>query len=660
MSLLHDAVRRGENAEARLLVARGLNINEQENTKYGTTPLQLAKDYQMAELLLSMGADPNAVDKQGEGALVNARGNLSDSDSAKNLEKVRLLLSKGADVNSRTKDGSTSLVLCICDYQVELLKLLLANGADVQARDNRGRTPLYYLAYSFATAKDPRKGYFSSTASEFYYAKLRTILELLLGNGAMVGAPDNEGNYPLHVAAEYGCVEMADILLQRGAEINAKNNFDETPLAIATRDNRSEMITFLKSKSSTVEVPAEEPNSGQQGRESQPFPPLTKEEETKIFGEAMALYKESQPARQGPDSLTFATMDSSKLRSAYKVFRALLDRSPNHVEALIMEATCILELFEKREYDRGRASAEKAVALDPTSPKAQDVYGRLASWICYDRGDKVEASKIAIASMNRVLELDPHYSHAFGTSTAQGGCSNVQYRQELRNKENSHKRFLLEEQVALDADQSRKTAGDTPPLPTFGVQSTPDLENAISLMFDKALPAIPLASESQAKLDCVKANDTEINIEGSESEVRDKARRILKRLALNQTVDRYEIRNESNQSRVNVHFSYGGTTALLLWRTSSKVLGFSRHPELTREMAAAEERRKQNDEAERLRLEAQMRAEEEKQKVKERERIAVMRERATRNECVQCGRPLTLLGRLFGRTSHRSCLSYLP
>lgn len=83
----------------------------------------------MVELLLSKGADVNALDSFSITALHTASGN-------GDLAMVELLESKGADANSRGQTGATALHLVSRGDHMAKIELLLSKGADIDARND--------------------------------------------------------------------------------------------------------------------------------------------------------------------------------------------------------------------------------------------------------------------------------------------------------------------------------------------------------------------------------------------------------------------------------------------------------------------------------------------------------------------------------------------
>ena len=74
------------------------------------------------------------------------------------------------------------------------------------------------------------------------------IAEFLISKGAKVNGKSNNKETPLHLAAEKGHLEMVRLLIKKGADINIKNEKGETPLEIATKTRRKRIAELLKSK----------------------------------------------------------------------------------------------------------------------------------------------------------------------------------------------------------------------------------------------------------------------------------------------------------------------------------------------------------------------------------------------------------------------------
>ena len=67
-----------------------------------------------------------------------------------------------------------------------------------------------------------------------------------------VNAKDEDGNTPLHIAAEEDDREAATLLLEKGAAVNAKGRFGSTPLHDAAKNNAVETATLLIEKGAVV------------------------------------------------------------------------------------------------------------------------------------------------------------------------------------------------------------------------------------------------------------------------------------------------------------------------------------------------------------------------------------------------------------------------
>jgi len=98
----------------------------------------------------------------------------------------------------------------------EIARWLVANGADLSAKDTWGRAALHNRVGS-----------------------RRTSVAVLLELGASVSILDNDGNTPLHSAAQSQQAESASLLLKHGAQVNAVNNEGLTPLELGLKRCRN-------------------------------------------------------------------------------------------------------------------------------------------------------------------------------------------------------------------------------------------------------------------------------------------------------------------------------------------------------------------------------------------------------------------------------------
>lgn len=137
---------------AKLLVRHGADCRARN--RRGAQPLHYAADANRCDpkaqaetitYLLSIGADPNALDKSGVAPLHRAV-------RTRSLPAVRALLDGGASARARNKSGSTPLHLAVQttgrggsgseharQQQAGIIKLLLERGASLADKDGRGK-----------------------------------------------------------------------------------------------------------------------------------------------------------------------------------------------------------------------------------------------------------------------------------------------------------------------------------------------------------------------------------------------------------------------------------------------------------------------------------------------------------------------------------------
>ena len=149
---LHDAIEVNNVNIVKLLVNRGIDVNQiakEENGTYyyeGRSPLSLAVFKENAEIvkfLLLHDADVN----MDEEPILYTAVNWYDSYKKSSFNIIRLILDAGANIDVRYS-GSTPLITAIKKGYMDVVKLLIGYGADVNYADKKGKKPLYYAINS--------------------------------------------------------------------------------------------------------------------------------------------------------------------------------------------------------------------------------------------------------------------------------------------------------------------------------------------------------------------------------------------------------------------------------------------------------------------------------------------------------------------------------
>ena len=274
---LHWAAKEGFLSVMELLLARGADLEATD--RGGRTPLMravLAGQQPAVKMLLSAGADINSTDAAGKTALLHAveaknisvvkllleqSANLETPVTAPTLDNqwtvlflpvgsgdveiMQLLLEHNANVNARAASGITPLHWAVINNASATLKLLLEHKADVNVRDNGDNTPLHFVMEGgwspvvealLAAGADPNAPGWTSGDDQPWFPLFRAVkwsgvqngfelsqilTGLLLDHGADARVSTTNGWTALHLAAQFGSVDLADLLIKHGADMNA-------------------------------------------------------------------------------------------------------------------------------------------------------------------------------------------------------------------------------------------------------------------------------------------------------------------------------------------------------------------------------------------------------------------------------------------------------
>ncbi len=119
--------------------------------------------------------------------------------------------------------GDTALHIAAAAQELPTAKLLIDRQARVRARNRRGAEPLHYAADG-----SPNLAGWKPDAQ-------RSMVDLLIANGADPNALDNSGVAALHRAVRNRCSPTVRALLDNGADPTMTNKSGSTPLHLAVQ-----------------------------------------------------------------------------------------------------------------------------------------------------------------------------------------------------------------------------------------------------------------------------------------------------------------------------------------------------------------------------------------------------------------------------------------
>ena len=277
MTPLHLAVKHGQKAMTEVLIAKGADLNaktkpkdqdptsESQRGSMGFMPVEIPKTaLDLTALDYFDSPEEKAVKKEIAGLLRKHGGKYGSFLSAlrnNDIDAVRQFLSNGTDINAKDEFGDITPLL-IAGRSKEMFELLIANGADVNAQLGNGWTLLHETArfgnietaeLLIANGADVNSkvdtgllGAMEKDSPLFVaeYHGQKEMAALLRKHGGKTGH-ELKAEESLHIAAQYGNLELVRKHLDASADVNEVDVMGMTPLHLACAGGNHDVVSLL-------------------------------------------------------------------------------------------------------------------------------------------------------------------------------------------------------------------------------------------------------------------------------------------------------------------------------------------------------------------------------------------------------------------------------
>ena len=214
----------------------GQGVDFEEANDFGATALILAAQRghpATIKALLKAGANIHRADVSGKTALITAAGNGHEA-------AVAALLGGKPNVEAQTVQDYTALFLAVrFGHQCTAL-LLLDAGADIEAKCNinaaavdSGNSDIIRLISQRTTTALTERNMKSSVLDYMWSnrgGQTIEVIDTLIKEGGDINYRSDDGDTPLHLAAQKGFMEPVNIFLGYGVDPNTRSLAGNTPL----------------------------------------------------------------------------------------------------------------------------------------------------------------------------------------------------------------------------------------------------------------------------------------------------------------------------------------------------------------------------------------------------------------------------------------------
>eukprot|EP00210_Caulerpa_lentillifera_P006943 g6638.t1 len=219
-SAIRDSMKKGNSDITEILMKYGANTTK--NIAIEQTELSQAimkNELSLMEQLLDEGADIEQSSGQDVTPLIIAC-------HYGFLEGVKLLIERGANIRASSAEGLTCLLVAAKKRHQKVLSYLLEqDSCPINTTEESGNAALHYIV----PLDDPK------------------ITSCAINKGAEINAQNQNGEYPVFLAAKHNCIDSLKVLLEAGADPNVKTKSGKYALHEAVHEGRIEAVLILLS-----------------------------------------------------------------------------------------------------------------------------------------------------------------------------------------------------------------------------------------------------------------------------------------------------------------------------------------------------------------------------------------------------------------------------